>query len=133
MTHISTSVVLEEVSTLGQSLFPMMLCKARETQVDCSKTSAYRCLAGTDPEAHQPLARSLLGDRGGEANVKKSQRKGKVSDRHNLQLAVLMAGKRNRGGDGPGQSLRLNSCSHTNPKQLYPKLHPRDPAFSKSM
>lgn len=50
----------------------------------------------TDPEDHQPLARSLLGDRGGEANMEKSQKKGKVSDGHNVQLAVLMAGKRNR-------------------------------------
>lgn len=123
MALISTSVILKEVSTLGQSLFPMMLCKA----------STYRCFSGTDPEDHQPLAKSLTGDRGGEANMEKSQRKGKVSDGHNIWLAILMAEKRNKGGDGPGQSLRLNSCSHTNPKQLYPKFHPRDPAFSKSM
>lgn len=98
----------------------MMLCKASETQVDCSKISAYRYLPETDPEDHQPLARSLLEDRGGEANMEKSQRTGKFSDGHNVQLAVLMAGKRNRSGDGPGQNLRLNSCSHTNPNSFIP-------------
>lgn len=65
--------------------------------------------------------------------MEKSQRMGKFSDGHNVQLAILMAGKRNRSGDGPGQNLKLNSCSHSNPKQLFPKLHPRDPAFRKSM
>lgn len=120
MAHISTSVILGEVSTLDQPLFPMMLCKARETQVDCSRTSAYCCLQGQTLKTISLWLKAHLGTEEGEASMKKSQRKGKVSDGHNVQLAVLMAGKRNRGGDGPGQSLRLNSYSHTNPNSFTP-------------
>lgn len=130
--HISTGVILREVSTLDQPLFPMMLCKATEAQVDCSRTSAYHCLQGQTLKTTSLWLEAYLGTEEGEANMEKSQRKGKVSDGHNVQLAVLMAGKRNR-WRGARTEPKTEFLLPYQPQQLYPKLLPRDPTFSKSM